>query len=164
MVKEITVDLTELFKMQNLLDEMIMTKHQLNKRDVTLYKKLALIDEIAELLNKTRIHKYWSLKGMEDREELLEEYVDGWHFVLSIGNDLGVPFLLHVRETKIDMINIFEELFNTCTFVYSSIGWQLTATMFYRLGESLGFDWEKDIIPAYYEKYEENQNRQANGY
>lgn len=80
--------LTELYQKQKVLDENIIKTKKL-----TLPKKirlaltiLALIVETCEFANATRCFKFWSNKGMEDRETLLEEYVDKLHFFLSIGN------------------------------------------------------------------------------
>ncbi len=37
------------------------------------------------MANETRCFKYWSRKSSSERNVILEEYVDGLHFVLTIG-------------------------------------------------------------------------------
>lgn len=50
---------------------------------------LALHVEVSELANATRCFKYWSEKGPESKERLLDEYADCLHFLLSVGHTLG---------------------------------------------------------------------------
>lgn len=57
--------------------------------DLLTEKLLALQVEVSELANATRCFKYWSMKGPEQRERLLEEYADVLHFFLSVGLALG---------------------------------------------------------------------------
>lgn len=71
---------------------------------------LALLVEIGELANETRCFKYWSNKPASEREVILEEYVDGLHFILSIGIDLGIDknFLFYkCAQTNKTQVEIF---------------------------------------------------------
>ncbi len=79
---------TTLFDRQRELDERIEEEHQLsgNQFDERL---LALLVELGELANETRSFKFWSTKGPSPQDVILEEYVDGIHFLLSIGLALG---------------------------------------------------------------------------
>lgn len=158
-------DLTELFKKQRKLDDFVLEQHGI-KDETTLkaHRRLALFDEIAELLNKTRVHKYWSNKPSNAREDLLEEYVDGWHFLLMIGNDLSMPPLHDGLDKKEDLVSQFDAILFTASIVYSPIGWYCMVSLYKGLGELLGFDWSKDILPAYDKKYEINIERQKSGY
>ncbi len=69
----------------------LQKEHDLQPKKIVKKKKmLALLVEIGELANETRCFKYWSNKPASEREVILEEYVDGLHFILSIGIDLGI--------------------------------------------------------------------------
>lgn len=156
-----------LFETQKILNDRIVEEHRL--QDENLYEKrlLALLVELGELANETRCFKYWSLKPPASKQVILEEYVDGLHFVLSIGLDHG----LHNCESKTAAssdsvtgqflsiyrlsgqlqaakdINLFHELFSE----------------YLGLGELLGFTVE-EIKDAYYKKNEINHQRQNEGY
>lgn len=83
--------LEELFKMQEKLDNKIMDNHfltEIKPRDLLSERLLALHTEVSELANATRSFKYWSTKGPEQRDILLDEYVDVLHFWLSVGLSL----------------------------------------------------------------------------
>src|SRR5690606_41193415 len=78
----------KLFTLQRELDERIWREHHLTG-DYFSERVLALQVEVAELANETRCFKYWSLKPPSERSKILEEYVDGIHFILSLGLTLG---------------------------------------------------------------------------
>jgi dimeric dUTPase (all-alpha-NTP-PPase superfamily) len=117
---------------------------------------------------------------------LLEEYVDGLHFVLEIGLEEFTEYdvTLPVNITLNDLTPIkyetvtkhFNYLYNTvgyfmdcvtdCEFGYKSeVGeqYQFVVRMYLGLGEMLGFTWE-EIETAYYAKNQINHDRQENGY
>lgn len=71
--------------MQRELDHTIETKNNLQDEDLFERKVFAFVVEVAELANETRCFKFWSQKGPSKKEILLEEYVDGIHFLLSLG-------------------------------------------------------------------------------
>ena len=50
---------------------------------------LALLVEIGELANETRSFKFWSVKPASEKKIILEEFVDGIHFILSLGIECG---------------------------------------------------------------------------
>lgn len=88
------MELKELYEMQAALDDFIVRSafKDLQEYDELIFLRdrlLALFAEVGELANATRCFKYWSKKGPESRERLLDEYVDILHFWLSIGNTLG---------------------------------------------------------------------------
>lgn len=160
-----STDLGALFKKQRKLDDFVLEQHGIkDEESLKVHRRLALYDEIAELLNKTRVHKYWSNKPMEARDDLLEEYVDGWHFLLMIGNDLQMPPLHEGIDQKDDLVSQFDAIMFTASIVYSPIGWYCMVSLYKGLGALLGFDWERDILTAYDKKYEINIERQKNGY
>lgn len=100
---------------------------------------------------------------------LLEEYVDCLHFILSIGNDLGIA---EEWDTNIQFDGPeFTDITSQFVVVFSGIvaagydmhDWFELTERFLALGELLGFKWEQ-IEQAYNEKWDENKRRQAAGY
>lgn len=84
------LDLNALKAAQGELDKHIIERNKLHGKDLLKDKIAALLVEIGELANETRCFKFWSQKGPSEKEVILEEYVDGLHFILSLTNDLDV--------------------------------------------------------------------------
>jgi len=143
---------------------------------------LALLVEIGECANEWRGFKFWS-KDQEPRRELihrdphgqcadvvtnplLEEYVDGLHFVLELG--IEVDFKSAFGEIETEKFGSVLEQFN---IVYYAVFKFKNKRYFYSellgrylaLGEMLGFTWEQ-IEEAYYAKNQVNHERQNTGY
>ena len=76
--------LKELLEMQRVLDENIYTTHNVKYDEEKTY--LALIDEIGELNHELKAEWCWWKKNQApvNKEKVLEELVDVWHFALSI--------------------------------------------------------------------------------
>lgn len=107
--------LKEMFEAQAKLDATIHENHNVNYEVTHDRRILALLVEIGEFANTTRCFKYWSNKGMEEKETVLDEYADGMHFFLSLGIDIGT--------TKIDyeIRKMDTDLTSQIHFVYSRI-------------------------------------------
>ncbi len=86
------MDWNQLLNMQNELDRHIESEHGLQNADLVDKKILALLVELGELANETRCFKFWSKKAPSEQEVILEEYVDGIHFILSLGIEIGIQF------------------------------------------------------------------------
>ncbi|MEW8967345.1 dUTP diphosphatase [Exiguobacterium alkaliphilum] len=157
---------TTLFDQQRRLDERIKEEHQLsgNQFDERL---LALLVELGELANETRSFKFWSTKGPSPQDVILEEYVDGIHFLLSLGLALG-----YERESfpdgssYLDATDAFLDVFRKVT----NFGLSKTEAMYetlmaayLELGYTLGFN-EELIMLAYVSKNKQNHERQDQGY
>ena len=80
----------KLYKIQDTLDRRIFENHDVTREDTTIRRILALLVEVGELANETRCFKFWSSKDPSEKAVILEEYVDGIHFLLSLGIDLQV--------------------------------------------------------------------------
>jgi dimeric dUTPase (all-alpha-NTP-PPase superfamily) len=162
------MNVKSLFDIQSKLDQKIMDTHQLQDKDLVPSKILALQVELGELANETRCFKFWSLKEASPRKVISEEYVDGLHFILSIGLDKG-----YIDEVKVSInkqhktqLEAFTQLFDLIS-AYSN---EQTLTQylalfqaFVNLGQVLGFSWS-EIEQAYLEKNQVNHIRQQQGY
>lgn len=139
---------------------------------------LAMVVEFMEAANDWRGFKYWS-KNQQRKETLLEEYVDGLHFVLEAGLDLlemghiqKVPAHVFADKFEVSITKQFkavarlallldiavEEKLHLISFRYNQLFEHYLA-----LGQMLGFN-EKQIHAAYLAKNQVNYARQDNGY
>ena len=84
------IDLTNLYQKQAELDARIAENHSVSYETTRERRILALLVEIGEFANATRCFKYWSNKPSEAQDIVLDEYVDGLHFFLSLGIDIKV--------------------------------------------------------------------------
>lgn len=160
---------------------------------------LALLVEIGECANEWRGFKFWS-KDQEPRTSmntcnhcnrlgrkacigcygklyknpLLEEYVDGLHFLLEIGLELKYTNLSLASYETPSIEYQFNEVISACCKVRESVesDWQEEEKQdefdnlcmgFIGLGRMLGFTWDQ-IEEAYFEKNKVNHVRQDTGY
>lgn len=145
---------------------------------------LALLVEVGECANEWRGFKYWSknqepvtekldvkqihkvrnkeIKSVDElfKNPLLEEYVDGLHFVLQLGIEFGVKSDVRFRPQKVGSLI---EQFNLIFHHASNYRYIKLFDYYCGLGEMLGFTWEQ-IQQAYMEKNKINHERQNNGY
>jgi dimeric dUTPase (all-alpha-NTP-PPase superfamily) len=159
----------KLFRMQQALDQHIEEKHELQDEDLFNRKVLALLVELGELANETRCFKFWSIKPSSEKDVILEEFVDGVHFILSLGIECGYqdlhcsltnePSELTVSEQFLliyEKVNIFK---NT----KSDVDFKNLLETYIQLGALLGITYE-ELEKAYFEKNEVNYQRQQNNY
>ncbi|MGG3451963.1 dUTP diphosphatase [Domibacillus aminovorans] len=185
------MDLKKLFEMQRVLDKRINDEKGLRYTKPPAWKRVALLTEIGELANEWRGFKKWShdqiprnwcelcqLTEMPHKcsVPLLEEYVDGLSFILSIGIDLGsedyAPTYssIGVSFGEDDELTIqFEEVyryassFNTFPVNDKKTWYSFVFDNYLGLGQMLGLEWP-EIEKAYFQKNAENHQRQAEGY
>ncbi|ASN05041.1 dUTP diphosphatase [Virgibacillus necropolis] len=159
------MDWDKLFSMQKQLDSHIEKKHDINEKFESKY--LALLVELGELANETRCFKFWSTKAPSDRNTILEEYVDGLHFILSLGIEKGYRYESESDySTNKSATNQFNMLYRQCVVFHEKTTHTNYINMFHSflvLGDILGFD-EKSIMDAYKKKNEKNYVRQEQGY
>lgn len=151
---------------------------------------LALLVELGECANCWRGFKFWSTNQQpktkelrnaammeEDKEyynPLLEEYVDGLHFILDLGIELDLTNIeiweMPVKEETISQqyIECIGRAYNI--YFQKKVTGEVAPSMFeyllityLTLGEMLGFTWEQ-VEQAYCEKHAINIQRQASGY
>lgn len=156
-----------LFDSQEILDNKIKQEHKLENENLVDRKILALLVELGELANETRCFKYWSLKSPSEKEVILEEYVDGVHFILSIGIDLQFE---DVQVQWGGKNNALTDQFLTVYQVISDLlqkqtkeNYTILFNEYFILGNMLGFR-QDDIVQAYHKKNQINHERQENGY
>jgi hypothetical protein len=147
--KEKTLDISDL-----LLKQLELTAFFRKNNDIQVIdwdkSKGAIICELWEMANelKNEGFKEWTVL----------------FFYLQTGNDLGVVEEHHWIETH---PNIMKQILAINTSLLSIDGilmWTLSFAQYRGLVQMLGFDWEKDIIPEYDLKYQENIARQKRGY
>lgn len=158
----------KLFEMQNDLDSKIEKQHGLEEEPLLEKKILALLVEVGELANETRCFKFWSLKPPAEASVILEEYVDGIHFILSLGIEIGVT-----DGVELDLAADENSLTAHFVLVYEKIAqfeksrseahYLELFRQYLLLGEALGFSPE-EIEAAYVKKNEVNHDRQKQGY
>lgn len=161
--------LQEWFSMQKELDRYIEEEHGLQNESLVEKKILALIVEIGELANETRCFKFWSKKPASGSEIILEEFVDGVHFILSIGIELGFAeneFSIVSVEGNEDLVQSFLKIYQLVDNLRQSRtaeNFEHLIRQYFILGQSLGFSID-DVQAAYKEKNAVNYKRQQEGY
>lgn len=161
--------LTEIAQMQRELDDHILQKHNLTVSDTFRKRILSFLVELGELANETRCFKYWSLKPSSDKDVILDEYVDGVHFLVSLGNDLHVDFselTFDRKQDGSDVTEMFLEVFKNASMFQD----EMTILRFTELFQSyidlcfaLGFTYE-DVVTGYIRKNKVNHERQETNY
>jgi dimeric dUTPase (all-alpha-NTP-PPase superfamily) len=161
------MNLDKLFLAQKELDARIEEQHPRADGEIrNPAKVLALLVELGELANETRCFKFWSFKPASEKKVILEEFVDGIHFLLSLGLEM------EVKEFDIESIQLpslteqFLGLYNSfsvLSFAFSSSTYSAAFSGYLGLGEMLGFTWD-EIEAAYYAKNTINHARQEEWY
>lgn len=158
------MNLQKLFEMQKKLDERIIAEKGLEDRYLIPKKLMAFLIELGELANELpEIFKFWSNKK-NNYQKALEEYVDGLHFLLSIGLEQEVLYE-SMAIHPIKQTTIFEQF--AAIYLYASAYWThgygRLLNAYIGLGEMLGFTWS-EIEQAYMKKNAENHRRQDSNY
>lgn len=139
-----------------------------SNQDILTAKFLALFVEIAEFANEQRCFKYWSSKPASSKKELLEEYIDGFHFIISISNNLGLKIIdLVIEEQSYQNLNLaFLDLFSCTTKLQQEQSLSVLHQWFniyYTIGKLCHFDGD-DIFNGYLDKNKINHLRQEQNY
>lgn len=168
MMKDNDLNVGQLFQTQKNLNDRILEEHNLTGHDLFQEKQLAFLVELGELANETRCFKYWSKKGPAERSVILEEYVDGLHFVLTLGLSLGYTTFVTEENGQTErtlteqFLYVMESTHHLNRNRNEDDFHKLTAS-FMKLGDMLGFSG-KEIEQAYFEKNKVNHERQDQGY
>ncbi len=161
--------LTKLFAQQAKLDQRIHLQHHTSYLATQNDRILAFLVELSELANETRCFKYWSEKPASPPSMILEEYVDGVHFLLSLGIALSVnvnePFEQYPQSSS-NLTNQFLVVYdNALSFKQNSSleTYSILMSNYLLLGRMLSFSIE-EIEIAYYKKNKVNFERQDSHY
>ena len=161
------IELEELFNSQAELDATIAKNHNVSYGTTRHRRLMACYVEIGELANATRCFKYWSNKGCEAEEIVLDEYADGLHFFLSLGIDIKTSKRSYNTTKHADnLTDQFLEIYHRLDVFYKKqddASFIKAFQAFLNLLPLLGFRWKK-LHDAYYKKLGVNYNRQATNY
>ncbi len=160
-------DLKDLYIKQRELDEEIAKNHNVTYESTRNKRTLSLLVELGEFANATRTFKYWSNKGPESKERVLDEFADGLHFLLSLGIDQN--YIVDEIEVFDDEMSLTDNLLKT--YELTSIFYQsqtesnyiLAFKSYLRALFKLGYSW-LEAKEAYYLKLKENHVRQETNY
>jgi dimeric dUTPase (all-alpha-NTP-PPase superfamily) len=158
-----------LFKMQKALDGHIESQHNLEQEDLFDRKVLALLVEVGELANETRCFKFWSVKPASETETILEEFVDGVHFILSLGIECGFEDLETIPKSQSDELDTTNQFLAIYQYVQkfrvsrSKEDYLQLFQSYLKLAQLLGLN-DDQIEQAYIKKNEVNYERQRKGY
>ncbi|HHT66721.1 MAG TPA: dUTPase [Erysipelotrichaceae bacterium] len=161
------IDLHLLYEKQAELDATIAKNHHISYATTREKRLLALLVELGEFANATRCFKYWSHKESEPKKVVLDEYVDGLHFFLSLGIDINVSKKVY-RYSK-HATDLTAQILETYRLVGLFIAKQDEQSYvrafrsFINIVPLLKVKWST-IEKAYYEKLEENYHRQNSHY
>ncbi len=166
--RTVKLNFNKLFTLQKQLDDRIVQEHNLEGEDLFENKLLALKVEVGELANETRCFKYWSKKAPSPKETVLEEYVDGIHFILSLGLELGYTegVIPTQSDERLTAVQAFHDVYRAIDRVANEKeeGAYLNLIECYlELGDRIGLSLN-EIDQAYLKKNEVNHNRQDHGY
>lgn len=130
---------------------------------------LALLVEMGELANETRCFKFWSVKPPSEKQVILEEFVDGVHFILSLGIECDFhkrKFLINAAPTPLsvtDQFLLINERVLRFQMTRSETDYIALFEGYLQLAMLLGITYE-EMEQAYFDKNEVNYQRQQNNY
>ena len=160
-------NLHELFLAQAKLDETIAKNHHVSYETTRSPRTLALLVEIGEFANTTRSFKYWSNKGMEEKDVVLDEYADGLHFFLSLGIDIKTKKEVYEISKPVnnltDQFHLVYRLICNFKDEASDDNYIKAFNEFLNILPLIGYTW-KDLEEAYYKKLGTNYHRQETNY
>lgn len=161
----------EMLKMQAKLDEAIMKEYGLKEIDEEKLS-FAILDEVGELTHELKANWCWWKKTQApvDKEKVLGELVDIWHFVLSWQNHFmsgeeGLRkekvMVENIKQYVWGMKNIKKEFVYVLTDLSSFTDSRVEALI--AITEYLGFTIER-VYEAYCGKNKINYQRLESGY
>ena len=161
------IDLTNLYQKQAELDARIAENHHVSYATTREKRILALLVEFGEFANATRCFKYWSNKPSEALDIVLDEYVDGLHFFLSLGIDIKAgKRAYHYTKHADNLTKQVLEVYRLSAIFYKKQdekSYVKAFQAFINIVPLLKVRWST-IEKAYYKKLGENYSRQDNNY
>lgn len=163
-----TFQLSKFYIRQKQLDQKILHQHNLTFDKTLKLRILALLIELGELANETRMFKFWSQNQKIKRKQLILEYIDCFHFFLSLGNYFHgrQKQIYFVRSKNLTIPNLLLKIFQETSQLINHFSLQQYQKAFQLfLNLSSGFKITNPLLKKYYlQKYKENIKRQKNKY
>lgn len=161
-----SIDWDKFLEGQKKLDKFIFERKGLNYLNTSRSRQLALIVELNELANATKVFKFWSEKE-GSQEDALAEYADVFHFLLTLSLEKkyslqNISFPIEKKASKEELIDLFLKL-NALASFETEDKFRSWVEFFLLLGAMLGFSF-KEIEDAYWKKWKINFERQNNSY
>ena len=161
----------EMLQMQAKLDESIMKEYGLTEIDEENLR-MAILDEVGELTHELKGNWCWWKKTQPqvDKEKVLGELVDVWHFVLSYqnhfnGGENGILNDLRFEKSSDNILNLLMtyeyKLSETLTDLATWNSHKMERLV--AISEYLGFTIEQ-VYEAYCGKNKINYQRLKEGY
>ncbi|AVN58868.1 dUTP diphosphatase [Mesoplasma florum] len=154
---------------QEFLDNKIIEKHNLTLDHEMFRKKLiAFWVELGEYANEEKSFKYWKQGAPGAKEVQLEEYIDGLHFIISLGNQINYNFeTFNFNDLGYNNnIDCYFELIKDLTALVNQPNDQTFSKIlnsFLQIAKVQNYS-EEDLIKTYKAKHEKNQQRQVENY
>lgn len=162
--------LSKVFEKQFVLDQHYKNHPQI-LLDYSFDKKLiAFFVEIAEFLNEIEVFKYWKInKKQDNKSKILEEFVDGLHFLASIGLELNYQaFEFKWEISTQSFVDLIKTLYLEYAFFLNSKNrseqqYQKIASTFFQIIINLEFTAE-EVLRAFLLKNQLNLSRIQRNY
>lgn len=135
-------------------------KYQEEQFQVPMWLTLALISELIEVLNETKIHKWWDRLPVNE-EKLKEELSDLLSHIGNLANELDADLIVTVDEVQTTSL---ERQFTYLAYKITTLPWRkmfgkhkldTLVTKYVELVYSLGLDMDQ-IKKAYFKKMKKN--------
>ncbi|GAA0100788.1 hypothetical protein UT300012_15030 [Paraclostridium bifermentans] len=158
------IDLNYVKKEQKSFLEYLKSVEGINYQEeqfqVPMWLTLALISELMEVLNETKIHKWWDRLPV-DEDKLKEELSDLLSHIGNLANELDADLIVTVDEVQTTSL---ERQFIYLAYKITTLPWRkmfgkhkldTLVTKYVELVYSLGLDMDQ-IKEAYFKKMEKN--------
>lgn len=159
-------NLSKIWEMQKELDATILKSRNRNYEDTFKERSLAFVVELAEFANEARDFKYWSNKKASPRDVLIEEYIDGIHFIVAQGIYLKCKKEYEVDTPDLKAVELTMKVFNLSSQILDNPTKQAIEDIIYvylQLGVHYKFS-EKDLLEHYIKKNKINYQRIVDNY
>lgn len=160
-------DLRKIYQETKFLDTLFDKENDIRSEEIIKKNILELLVELGELAQETRCFKYWSTKGPNKKEIILEEYIDCLNMILYFCNikDVSLEEEMPVAYQN-NMIEVFIRLYQKIAELNQELTKekvkQILVDLLY-LGELLEFS-QKDLEDGTKEKSKIIQNRFQENY
>ncbi|MCP4336728.1 MAG: dUTPase [Mycoplasma sp.] len=160
------MDFKKIISMQKQLDLNIEKTHKVKAEEVINHKIVALIVEIAEFANEIQSFKYWKKNKNINNELILEEFVDGIHFLLSLSIQKNSSTIIEPIVISNDEVLQLGQIFLEASKLkedFSKEQIEKTFGVYMGIAKIIGLK-DKEIESFYIEKNKVNFKRLSTGY